>query len=236
MIIKTDDTTLIEEMFSRLNEAVPLNAAEKRNAIAGPCRDSVIQIVKHDFFKQYLGISKNRYRHHDLGAKFLLWATQSGEARWNHPAGVKKVQLDQFYKKDRTDPDRRQLMQNGTRDVLRVLDGMTTAFSSTDKPLLSSVGMVSVYYLLFGKRIASAQPIPIGSLLQLFNDLRKENRERAEEDEEWVDFEFLEFDRLAQSPNDSSALRFRLELLDTWVSQQEDYESDSLDNSFISSF
>ena len=33
--VQTDDMDLIEDMFSRLNEAVPLNAAEKRNAIGG---------------------------------------------------------------------------------------------------------------------------------------------------------------------------------------------------------
>jgi hypothetical protein len=34
--VETDDMDLIEDMFSRLNEAVPLNAAEKRNALGGP--------------------------------------------------------------------------------------------------------------------------------------------------------------------------------------------------------
>ena len=33
--VETDDLELIEDMFSRLNEAVPLNAAEKRRAIGG---------------------------------------------------------------------------------------------------------------------------------------------------------------------------------------------------------
>jgi hypothetical protein len=36
MVVRTDDVELIEDMFSRLNEAMPLNAAEKRNAFGGP--------------------------------------------------------------------------------------------------------------------------------------------------------------------------------------------------------
>jgi len=35
ILVETDDEDLIEDMFSRLNEAVPLNAAEKRNSIGG---------------------------------------------------------------------------------------------------------------------------------------------------------------------------------------------------------
>src|SRR5579863_8184040 len=35
VVVRTSDEDLIEEMFSRLNEAVPLNAAEKRNAFGG---------------------------------------------------------------------------------------------------------------------------------------------------------------------------------------------------------
>ena len=34
--IRTNDIELIEDMFSRLNEAVPLNAPEKRGALGGP--------------------------------------------------------------------------------------------------------------------------------------------------------------------------------------------------------
>ena len=34
--VRTEDIELIEDMFSRLNEAVPLNAPEKRNAFGGP--------------------------------------------------------------------------------------------------------------------------------------------------------------------------------------------------------
>ena len=58
-------------MFSRLNEAVPLAAAEKRNAFGGPLTVIFRQLAEHRFFKEKAKISASRYRHHDLVAKLL---------------------------------------------------------------------------------------------------------------------------------------------------------------------
>lgn len=46
---ENDDLDLIEDMFSRLNEAVPLNADEKRDAIGGPMT-KVIKYVSSNSF------------------------------------------------------------------------------------------------------------------------------------------------------------------------------------------
>lgn len=45
----TDDLDLIEDMFSRLNEAVPLNSAEKRNAFGGEMIEMIRKISRHSF-------------------------------------------------------------------------------------------------------------------------------------------------------------------------------------------
>ena len=49
--IETNENDLIEELFSRLNEAVPLNAPEKRNAFGGVVAKSIRDLAKHSFFK-----------------------------------------------------------------------------------------------------------------------------------------------------------------------------------------
>ena len=43
--LETDDLDVIEDMFSRLNEAVPLSAAEKRNAIGGPMAQCIRDVA-----------------------------------------------------------------------------------------------------------------------------------------------------------------------------------------------
>ncbi len=55
--IRTNDLDLIEDMFSRLDEAVPLNAAEKRNAFGGPLPPLIRDLVKDDFFADRVAIS-----------------------------------------------------------------------------------------------------------------------------------------------------------------------------------
>src|SRR5690606_32825136 len=40
----------IEELFSRLNNGEPLNAAEKRNAMSGDMSKLIREVAKHKFF------------------------------------------------------------------------------------------------------------------------------------------------------------------------------------------
>ena len=72
IVIETDEVEMIEEMFSRLNEAVPLTAAEKRNSFGGPLPVAIKKLATETFFKERLPFSNLRYRHFDLAAKFLL--------------------------------------------------------------------------------------------------------------------------------------------------------------------
>lgn len=60
-------------MFSRLNEAVALNAAEKRNALGGPAPKAIRRVAMFPFFTKKLNISNKQYQHRDLAAKFLYF-------------------------------------------------------------------------------------------------------------------------------------------------------------------
>ena len=88
--IQTDDIDLIDDMFSRLNEAVPLNAAEGRNAYAGPMPKAIREVAKHTFFTKRLPFVNSRYKHYDLAAKFL-YLESSGTI-----VDTKKAYLDAF--------------------------------------------------------------------------------------------------------------------------------------------
>ena len=70
--VYTEDIELIEDMFSRLNEAVPLSAAEKRNALGGKMPVAIRSLGREDFLKRRLPFKNTRYRHFDLACKFLL--------------------------------------------------------------------------------------------------------------------------------------------------------------------
>src|SRR6266850_5307624 len=61
--IDTEELEMIEEMFSRLNEAAPLTAPEKRNAYGGPLPPAIRKLAGQEFFKRALPFPNKRYRH-----------------------------------------------------------------------------------------------------------------------------------------------------------------------------
>ncbi|PDT48168.1 hypothetical protein CO661_09870 [Sinorhizobium fredii] len=209
--IDTDDIELIEDLFSRLNEAMPLNAAEKRNARPGPLPQLVREIAQHRFFNEKMPFTNVRYRHFDIIAKMMLMASRE------NVADTKKAYLDNFFethaKSSRTD------VEYLKSRVQVVLDAMVGTFVDGDS-LLRSVGMLSLYFLLFEAAVAKGlvNSVTRASLAE-FEDVRQRNRRTAEDDIASANYNLLEFDRFAQSPNDGIAMRFRLAVLDQYLLQ-----------------
>lgn len=204
--IETDDIELIEDMFSRLNEAMPLNAAEKRNAFGGPLPIAVREMATYPLFVDKIPFSNRRYRHYDIAAKMLF------QIYTKESADTKKVYIDNFFKRfsDKTSDDIADMLQTA-RDIASVME---RTFVDKDT-LLRSVGMVMLYFLAFERALQRNVPAVITRpALESFERKRKENRELAEVNIADADYDLLEFDRYTQSPNDAVALRFRLGVLD----------------------
>ena len=69
----------IEEMFIRLQNGVPLNAAEKRNAISGNVRNLVSEIASsHPFIAGSVAFPNRRYAHDEIVAQMLLIEMSGG--------------------------------------------------------------------------------------------------------------------------------------------------------------
>jgi hypothetical protein len=205
----TQDTELIEEMFSRLNEAVPLNAAEQRNAFGGPIPPVVREVSKHPFMEEIVPFSNNRYRHFDLVCKFLLLEEADGLT------DLKKEYLDEFVKNFRDrDAGEAKYLQG---EVEETFDVMREVFVKKDE-LLQTIGMFTLHYLIYGGLSGEpwARDVP-RRLLKEFEDARLENRVIAQDGVGKASYDLLEFDRFAQSPNDRVALEFRLGVLLEWL-------------------
>jgi hypothetical protein len=219
--IRTNDVALIEDMFSRLNEAVPLNAPEKRNAFGGPMPSAIRKASGHKFLTKHIAFPDNRYRHRDLAAKFLFIEFQ------NNIVNTKKADLDQFvrqFKKWRQEGSKK-ASQAAVTELLdgteKTLSFMTRAFGTPDK-LLRQVGMITLYFHLF--RLIKLEKV--GSIdremLADFERSREKNRQIAEEKGETsgaVDLALLEFDKHSQTPNDAYAIRIRLNILLKFLSK-----------------
>ena len=198
-----DDLEIIEDMFSRLNEAVPLNAPEKRNAFGGPLPGVIRSVAGHKFFVKKLPFSNSRYRYYDLAAKFLL-------LEWrNALVDTKKVYLDRFVK-EWSDNQGLSKVKNQTQ---KTLTAMSKVFTERD-PLLRSVGSVVLYYFLFRTALQKSWIDQITrSALYAFEQQRVRNREIAQDELGAADYDLLEFDRYIQAPNDAYALRIRFSIL-----------------------
>ncbi|GAA1227998.1 DUF262 domain-containing protein [Rhodoglobus aureus] len=215
--IRTDDLELIEELFSRLNEAVPLNAAEKRNAFGGPCPPAVRTLVMNDFFTSRLPFSNQRYRHLDLAAKFLYWEESLSQRRIVEPVrDAKKFRLDTFFKEMKEERDGAAQVLGFTDSCLQRQTSLAEIFIEND-PLLASTGMVSLYYLLHQMRTNKGRPFPSRSHLREFDEDRRADIDPNDTEVTLGEYELLEFNRLSQSPNDGSALTYRLGVLDAYL-------------------
>jgi hypothetical protein len=218
VLVQTDDLESIEEMFSRLNEAVPLNAPEKRNAFGGPLPQQIRRLAQGDFFVSRVAFQNARYRHLDLSTKFLYIEYRNGLA------DLKKRDLDGFVKefKARHWVKRAARLYNACKVIL---DKMGAVFIQSD-PLLASVGMITLYYQLFRDAHGNGwlEEITRDRLVK-FNDAREQNRARVRTAQELalqgkpvpkgvrINAALVAFERYVQSPNDVAALTQRYRLL-----------------------
>ena len=205
VVVETDDLEIIEDMFSRLNEAVPLNAAEKRNAFPSPLTHIIKPLTEHTFFQKKVPFANRRFRYNDLAAKFLLFEYQ------DKLVDTKKVYLDRFVKEGpKIGKQRLQEIEDSTR---KTLQAMNKVFTEGD-PLLKSIGNVVLYYFLFKTALREGWINEIErSAFADFQKKRENNRDIAQEDIGEADYDLLEFDRYVQAPNDAHALKFRFEIL-----------------------
>lgn len=214
--VETDDIDLIDDMFSRLNEAVPLNAAEKRRAIGGEMVKAIDEVSLHPFFSKKVKFSNKRYQHKEAAVRLIFL---SYNLREDKVVDTKKPYLDQFtsdFKSGRSTD-----VQALKREVISLLDSITPVFVDKD-PLLGSQAVVPVYVFVYRNLInAGVGDIFARTSLEKFDSERSGNRVIAEMDLAEARFELLEYDRLSQQgTNDASSIRERWKILESWLREQ----------------
>lgn len=205
-----DDVEVIEDMFSRLNEAVPLNAAEKRNAIGGDFVEAVREISNHPFFNTRVKFSNSRYQHREVAARMLF--TEYNITVQSRLIDTKKVWLDQMARDFKA--GRNAEVQETKEQVTSWLTAMSEVFHVKDE-LLRAQGTMVVYMLVFRHAVENncLGLLTRPKFLKFRQDI-VENRQKAETDYVHSDFDLLEFDRLnQQGTNDASNISARARIL-----------------------
>ena len=205
MLVRTDDIELIEDMFSRLNEAMPLNAAEKRNAFGGPLPPLIRNLAQQPFFKTKLPFENNRYRHFDLACKFLYLCHMES------PTDTKKIKLDEFVKDFRSNEVA--TAKKLDAEVKKIIAAMNKVFTAKDY-LLKNIGTLVSYFLIFREAMLQGELSKIArNRFVKFETEREKNAIIAAKDITKADYDLLKFDELTSTVNDEYAIRFRCELI-----------------------
>lgn len=203
--IETADLEIIEDMFSRLNEAIPLSAAEKRNAKGGPIPIAVKSVATQPFFTKSIPFSNSRYRHFDLAVKFIM------SAEFGCVLETKKATLDDYVVRWANKATRDAELPF-VRTVQDILARMSNVFVEKDR-LLRQVGSVVLYFHLFRIALRDGWVDEIQRhQLDLFEQERLNNRAVVASGQPGQ-AALIEFDRYAQSSNDAYAVRIRLKTL-----------------------
>lgn len=218
IFVETDDKELIEDMFSRLNEAVPLNAAEKRNAFGGAMAKAIREVASSKFFKKKVALSDSRYKHYEVVARMLfLEYCIRGKGRL---IDTKKPYLDNMVKGLRRSRKATQVLVQSTTFVLNHL---YLIFNDRDS-LLRAQAPMTVYYLAARVLVENGKIhlFNRNKLLKFFKDL-KSNRKLAITDFSSARFDLLEYERLGQQgTNDANSIIVRVNTLLEYLSGDKD--------------
>lgn len=206
----------IEELFFRLNNGEPLNAAERRNAVGGDLAGLAREAATHEFFTKRLRIANERFRHLDLAARLLLIEQEYADT--GSPPDLTSRALDDFVRAHRRLPPvqrARLLKQLDTR-----LTFLASMFCDAD-PLLSSQSHPPLYYL-FVRSIADGpagqSPATVREFLTRFQSARRGELDKPADDR---DETLVEFSRLVQDgPVARGSLMRCVEILNHYFSRR----------------
>jgi hypothetical protein len=208
--VETDDIDLIEDMFARLNEAVPLNAAEKRNAIGGPMAECVRTVSGHHFFASRVRFADTRYQHREAAARLLF--IEYAILFHQRIIDTKKPYLDDMVRKYKAGKATRlDEVRNRTTTTLNLLDA---SFVERDA-LLRSQASIPVFYLTMRTAAAIGEAAKFTrDKIEQFQIALESNRDAASKDMASANFDFLEYDRMnQQGTNDAPSIRERTRIL-----------------------
>jgi hypothetical protein len=229
--VETDDIDLIEDMFSRLNEAVPLNAAEKRNAIGGEMVKSIRNIVKDSFFTEKVKVSNSRYQHYGIAVKFLYFEERISKKKYF--IDTSKSFLDSFVKeyKDNKYASDVQIFEKEVRIVLEVLDNI---FDSKDN-LLKRQSDIPIYYLLVRDAMNQGLIEKITRIkLEEFQSLIASVGKKSPDELSDKDYNHYNYNIASQhGTNNSANIKNRVELIENIFGI--DYEKSLINGNLITS-
>lgn len=222
-IVETGDPEIIEELFFRLNEGVPLTPAEKRTRGA-LLRENILPLIQDDVFRT--AQFRNRRRtYEDLLLRLLFLAREN--ANIDRIPDLKKHALDQFAESFRprigqqwTQDDEDQVkleLRSLLSKVMPVLDAFNNTFEESD-PLLGTVNTFMVYFLVLQEFLRRGSALPSRDDFASFAEHLKSLNGIAEDDLTEDQKQALDFAQPIQGSTTGSYFKRKASILYRYLS------------------
>ncbi len=218
-VIETSDPDLIEELFFRLNEGVPLTPAEKRSRGA-LLREYILPLVHNEDLFRCARFRSRRRSYEDLLIRLLY--LKNAEATLTYVPDMKKKSIDEFAASfrpplgerwsDAEETDTRNRLQSLLDDVRPTLDTLNSIFEENDK-LLPTISTFLVHYLVVQELLMNREVVPGRQTFQEFADALSSLRGMPEDDLDDDQTEALEFAQPIQGSTTGSYFKRRAEIL-----------------------
>jgi hypothetical protein len=209
--VRTDEPDEIEDLFFRLNNGEPLNAAEERNNIRGSMADLIREISETTFFSDRLRISDKRYKHREIAAKIVCLE----HADWTdkaHVCDLKKRHLDDLCKNNASlgSSQVEALRKRLTKELAKC----NKVFEARDQ-LLSKMAVPPFYYVWVKHVTGRYGHKDLHAVMRGFLiDFEVRRIQNLKLDEDAQDPGLTEFTRLSQqATNDKGNIERRLQYL-----------------------
>ena len=157
----------IRELFLRLQKGEPLNAAERRNAMSGPVRDFVAEILAKHAFWPATRLRTARYGYDEHSAIALALVSENG------PTGLKGADLHRLYENTEFNPD-----GSVARYTLWILNTMHTIAICNPGYIRTRWGLVDLLLILLRFKADNRTIVP-DRIMQFFEKFEKERRSVA---------------------------------------------------------
>lgn len=167
--LETDSEDDIRELFQRLQQGEPLNAAERRNAMTGPVRDFVANTLAQHRLWRETGLSDRRFTWHEMSAIVLALVRADG------PTGLKGADLVALYEDETFDP-----MGDIANRTVHFMDRLLSIAAAQRGAIRTRWGIVDLLLALMRLEDEGTVPAP-ADVLQFFADFEAERRAGAAE-------------------------------------------------------
>ncbi len=210
--VEEADDQEVEDMFLRLQNGMPLNSAEKRNAISGSIRNFVHGLAENNrLMTDSVAFANSRYSHDEVIAQMVLIEMHRG------PTSVRHTQLKELYQNNRNFNENSSVANK----VKRVLNFLGKAFPQKS-PELSKVNLLSLYTLAsetLTKYSIADRANEFGNWFIGFENRRRQDEDKPEDhrDERMVSYQLAVLQQTANLASQEERRRILTEDLLTMI-------------------